>query len=97
VVDYGLKRNVLRMSSMRWPKKGTGVIVHWVDATSHPGWHEHKEVKGLNISQIASIGFFISTDPKESKICQSLCLDDGEPGEVLTIPTGWVKSVHRVK
>jgi hypothetical protein len=82
---------------LRWPKKGTGIMVEWLDATSHPGWHETKEVKGMRLSKIVSIGFFISSDDKESKICQSLCMDDGEPGEVLTIPTGWVKRIHRVK
>ena len=82
---------------MKWPTKGDPVLIEWLDATAHPGWVDAKEVKDKELSPIVSIGFFCGADKTAIRICQSLGRDDGEPGEILVVPKGWVKKWHRMR
>ncbi len=68
-------------------KKVPLVVVDWLDAAQHPGWHSGPE--GLEGANVRSAGYLVGEGKETITLAQSVA-EDGSVADVLVIPRKWV-------
>ena len=71
------------------------VIVDWLDANTESGWQTIKDIKH-EPTLIRTVGWLLSQDDK-CLVMFSSYTEDGDAGEVTTIPAPWVQKVKPLR
>jgi len=71
------------------------VIVEWLDANTESGWTAVKDIKH-EPTPIRTVGWLLSQTDK-CLVMFSSHTDDGDAGEVTTIPAPWIQTVKKLR
>lgn len=75
----------------------TPILVRWHDTISSPGWHCVEDILAElddDAHLHLTVGFLVGTTPISLIVGQSLGVDEGNYGDLLSIPWGCVKHIN---